>query len=405
MVSPIMSRKQNRYYRLSFLLAVALVYLVVFFLFKQLKFSPYVDADEKHFWPTSLLFSRSPIPSLELLRNYAEVNTPLPFIIFGYLEYLFHGGVFVGRLLNFVLSFLMICMVGMPTRKRDKTPVLAACGLLLFPYYLRTSIYLYTDIIAAFFVFIGFWLYTRSYHVLSSISFTLAIASRQFMLAFPVALAIYELASCWRVGYRISGRWLAPLVAASTILGWIWLFSSPVPQTGMVERHVSTHQVSSIFPEYSLYFLSCIGLYFVIPEFILFRRSTNLWNLFTRKNVFIAVGMLWLFIIFSPLHTTGLLAPGLLNRTAKFFLNDFLQVALFYVLALLACVRFSRINLAFWLLLSNCGIMIKAPMIWDKYALPLLIVFWYLKSIKALDNKAFDADLRCASSHIHAARS
>ena len=31
--------------------------------------------DENHFWETSLAFSRSAVPSLDLLRSYDELNT------------------------------------------------------------------------------------------------------------------------------------------------------------------------------------------------------------------------------------------------------------------------------------------------------------------------------------------
>ncbi|MGB3640444.1 MAG: hypothetical protein WBA39_23150, partial [Rivularia sp. (in: cyanobacteria)] len=53
--------------------------------------------DEGHFWETSLTFSDKLIPSIDDLRNYGELSTPLPFIIFGALEYLFHQGIFAGR--------------------------------------------------------------------------------------------------------------------------------------------------------------------------------------------------------------------------------------------------------------------------------------------------------------------
>ena len=35
----------------------------------------------------------------------------------------------------------------------------------------------------------------------------------------------------------------------------------------------------------------------------------------------------------------------------------------------------------------NSAIMLKSNFIWDKYALPLLVVFWYMKSINALDEE------------------
>ena len=42
-----------------------------------------LEKDETHFWPTSLQFAESWLPSVETLRDYPELSTPLPFWIFG----------------------------------------------------------------------------------------------------------------------------------------------------------------------------------------------------------------------------------------------------------------------------------------------------------------------------------
>ena len=118
----------------------------------------------------------------------------------------------------------------------------------------------------------------------------------------------------------------------------------------------------------------------MIPELILFRRKTVLKDLLTRKSGFLILGLALLFVLFPP----PLEAHGLLTKMLRLLPNDLFKIASVYFLALLACVRFSRINLAFWALLMNCGLMMKAHQ-WDKYVLPLLVTFWYLKSVGALD--------------------
>ncbi|NJL57842.1 hypothetical protein HC928_23955 [bacterium] len=80
-------------------------------------------------------------------------------------------------------------------------------------------------------------------HFPSSIAFMLAIASRQYMLAFPAALATYEFAVCalevWRtrrLDLAKQKRWLAPAIAAMSILGWIYLFQGLAPETAIESR-------------------------------------------------------------------------------------------------------------------------------------------------------------------------
>ncbi|QIR39708.1 hypothetical protein HCG51_25340 [Tolypothrix sp. PCC 7910] len=363
-------------------MALFALYLGVFLFLNKLQFAPIWD--ENSFWRTSLLFSKSLIPDISQLKNYAELSTPLPFIIFGILEYLFHGGLFAGRLLNFLLSFTIICLIAFSSRKYIRYRLLAAFGLLICPYYLMYSGLLYTDIIAIFFVVLGFWFYTSSHHILSSLAFILAIASRQYMLAFPVALAVHEFFTSRKNGVKLRIQLLAPVIALSSIFVWIWLFGGLAPQAGL-EKNVTPviQQIAWSFSlNGSLYFLSWLGLHFVIVEWILFSRKLQKQNIFNRKNFIIAVTLLPLFLIFS----SSLQSHGLMNKLTNFLPGDLLKVAVFYCLAFLSCVRFSRINLAFWLVVMNCGIMLKAYP-WEKYVLPLVVVLWYLKSLNLLDKK------------------
>src|SRR5438876_8169406 len=210
-------------------LAIVLVYLLSFLFFQRLDFP--LIWDENHFWQTSLSFSESLVPDLNQLRNYGELSTPLPFVIFGTIEHLFKGGVFSARLLNLTLSFLMTFLICLPARKTVRHSLLIGCALLSCPYYLWLSGHLYTDIIAIFFVFLGFWLYIRSRSILSSLSFVLAIASRQYMVAFPLAIAAFELFSRRHPQMRI--RWVSQLAASLCIVGWVLLFNGLTPKMAL----------------------------------------------------------------------------------------------------------------------------------------------------------------------------
>jgi len=350
--------------------------------------------DETHFWETTVLFSKSSFLGLDLVRDYNELNTPLPFIIFGALEHFSKDGLFAGRLLNLLLSLIITCAVGIPLGRKNKRSILAAVGLLSVPYYLWLSRHFYTDILAVFFVFAGFWLYLRNRHALSGMSFIFAIACRQYMLAFPLAIAVYEFSATLRGAFksgsfrpdaeairRTSIRWIMPSIATLTILCWFWLFDGMAPKSGIAipDTPLVQRQAFTLAVDASLYFLACVGLYFVIPEWILFSRRVNLQAVFTRRNTAIAIGLAVLFASFPPTAT-----HGLLTKFASLLPVDFLGIALFCFLAVVACVRFCRLDLPFWIVLLNSGLMLKAHA-WDKYVLPLVIVFWYLKSIEMLD--------------------
>lgn len=369
--------------RLAFFAVVVAAFVGLFFYFDGLRFP--MKWDETHYWEASLLFSRQWIPSLDQLRHYGELNTPLPFIIYGTLEHATGNGLFLGRLLNVALCFAMVTIISLAAgRQRGLAPLLSACGLVAFPYFIYYGTLLYTDHMAAFFVLLGVWAHLRGRYGWGALAFALAISTRQYMLAFPLALAAFELAHGRAPGRKVE-RWVAPLAAAGSFLFWILIFGglAPPEQSEAVQPWIPDVQQSAwaLSPQTALYFLACVGLYFVVPETVLFRRWAGLRPVrrHLRLGALVAAGLLIGFVLFPPLVTHGLLrkAIGALPHVA-------LGQVLLYGLALITCLRFARCRLALWILLANCAIMLKAfP--WDKYVMPVVVVFWYLAATGGLD--------------------
>ena len=365
--------------RLWFVAAATLLYAGLLLFTRGLRFAPKLD--ELHFWPTSLLFSHRWAPTLANLRSYNELNTPLPFLMFGWVEHCFHQGIAAGRALNVLLSFLIVLEVGMPRDSGTRSSVIAAAGLLVFPYYLGVSAHLYTDIPAAFFVILGMAAYRARRHCFSATSFALAIACRQYMVAFPIAIALHEFGRSGHKRPRLSEAWIAPLAAAATMLGWFALFGGPAPRVAILSQNLPTAQFAKVFPAHGLYFLSCVGLYFVLPERILFGRESG-FPPPRRRDFAIALGLALLFWAFPPLGNVDYFTPtmGYMDKFVRLFTSDIWRLVIFYVLALTACVRFDNLGLEALLVYANALMMIKAHIAWDKYALPLLAVLWYMKA-------------------------
>jgi hypothetical protein len=369
-----------------FLLLISLTYTVLFFAMHQLRGPIWVD--EGWFWETSQQFSERLIPTLDQLRNYGELNTPLPFILYGQLEFLFGGGLFAGRLLNFVISLTIVFLIGWPGQSRRYRPVLAVIGLFLFPFYLWLSARYYTDLIASIFTLLGVILYRQQRHIPSGLMFILAISARQFMVAFPVAIAAHELVLAIRQRRRPSLSFFLPFFAALSLLGWFVLFGGMTPQVALENRPAPwmQHSLWALAPSSGMFFLSALGLAFVIPEFLLFYRKLDWQAVFSKRSLLIAVGLLALFILF-PWPDYG---RGLVWRAGQLMPTMLLRQVLFYVLALLTCLRFANFSLATWMVLFNAAVMMKAfP--WDRYALPMLIVLWYLQAKDELGHPLVEA--------------
>lgn len=377
----------KRHIKLVSFIIIFAGYAGIFVFFHSLKFPLWND--EGRFWPTSLSFSSKLIPTLHQLKNYDELSTPLPFVVFGVLEHLFHKGIAAGRFLNFILSFAIILIIFFKEKEIGKISVLSVIGIFLFPYFTGCSIHLYTDIIAVFFAFIGVVLYLKSRFLLGCISFVLAISSRQYMVAFPIALFI---CTAYEERHGLLKAWyplFLLLISIASLAGWIVSFGGFGPQSEVAVQGVATAKLSFLLPNNGLYFLTCIGAYYVIPELLLFRDVSFIKKLPSRKNACIAIALFVLFIMFPPIQNIHYPHPqmGYIDRFVCLFLPDHLKPFIFYILALLACIRFSKINLAFWLLYSNVLLMFKAHVGWDKYALALLIVLWYLAGSKEPPNR------------------
>lgn len=378
--------KLNSYWQKSlFFIGVTATYVILLFKlnFLQGKFL----WDEAGYWETSLIFSKSLLPSISDLRNYNELNTPLPFIVFGILEHLSGEGIFLGRLLNLILSLVIVFFIGYPSSNKHEQKLLCLVGLFICPYFLFYSGRLYTDLIACFLVLMGVIGYFRDRHFWSSIAFILAIASRQYMLAFPLAIFSYEFTLA--VNSIIRGdnirvleqrRWVFPLIAVLSMLGWVYLFQGLAPEAAFEVQNTPAVQETTwaVTPGGAINFLAFVGFYIVIPEFILFSFSSKLKALQQQrvKIAWIAALLLLYILIFPPL----LDSLGTVIKIANFLPSYYLKLAWFYCLSLIACIRFARPKLISLFVLFNTLIMVKAYP-WDKYILPLVIVFWYVKSI------------------------
>lgn len=376
--------------RLLFLLGVLLIYAVVVIWLDFLQGPMWVD--EVTFWETSENFSENLIPTIDDLRDYTELNTPLPFIIFGALEHIFSVGIVSGRLLNLILSIIMVFMIGWPSQNKGGRAILCVLGLFLCPYYLRLSGRAFTEMIACFWLTLGLIGYVRNRYVLSNIGFILAIASRQYMIAFPAAIVSYEfiisivkVIRLRRIRLAEQWKWLAPLIGASSILGWFLLFGGLAPSTAIEVRPTPEVQLTlwALTPGGAFNFLAFVGLHIVIPEFLLFKPKAKLRLLRRqkRKVIIVAAGLLLCFLVFPPLP----IGIGLTVKISNLIPLDIFRLSLFYTLALLACIRFLKPNLMFLIVLFNCLIMMKVfP--FDRYVLPMAVAFWYLKSV-GLENQ------------------
>jgi len=368
----------------AFLFALGLVYAATFLLADGLRFEPVKD--EVHFLASAEIFAGR--FDLEDLRSYPEVVTPLALVAWGQLEHHTGEGLWAGRCLNLLLSFGLVCAVAFAGRSLWPSGVLAAVGLLAFPYTLPLSVHLYTDIMATAFAGFGVVAAQRKRAVLAFVALSAAIATRQYLIQIPAALTAAAVLA-WRRGE--SDRWkvaLAAGAATATLALWVVFFGGLAPRAGLdawIPRYPSPMLESSSFIlHYGLYALTGVGAYFVVVEAALFRQLPRKAMLLRPSSLVAAVVLGALFLADPPFLTSSH-PGGPIGRVSRLLLPspefDLVRVSGYYVLALLAVLRFSgRLDAAFWVVTAAFVLAMKQQIPWEKYLLPTLSVLWILRA-------------------------
>lgn len=376
-------------------LALLVLFIIVFFLKDRFTIGLYQD--EHHYLPTAVLFSTEPIPSLNLLQTYNELNTPIPFILGGWALRIFGEDIQSLRLLTAFTSFALLMLFVWYSPGRTRRFWLCLGGLLIFPNYYLCSVYYYTDIFAMFFTLAGIIAYLRKWHWVGFVSLAAAVCCRQYMLAFPAAIVAYELFKNvkWSADPAVlvksifaDSSWIWYLLAVLALVPWVLIWHGPAPASVMAEQHYDSDKLVQYNFGYLMYASAVVAVYYIVPEMLVTRRFSHFIE-YPRKYPAMFVGFLLVIAAivslfpakqaYNPYFTWPYL--GYVDELLmKIGVSGLLKQLVFGVLMLVTLVRFvpPRFNLATWVFLLNILLLGKAQLSWDKYSLPMIMVLWFL---------------------------
>ncbi|CAG4989784.1 hypothetical protein DYBT9275_00380 [Dyadobacter sp. CECT 9275] len=376
-------------------LFLALLFLSIFFLKDRFQIPPYQD--EFHYLATAIQFSKEPFPSLCLLTSYGELNTPIPFILGGWVVHLLGEDLLYLRILTSLFSFSLLMLFIWNSPDKSRRFWVCLLGLLLFPNYYLVSVYYYTDIFAMFFVLAGIVTYLRKAHWAGMLLFVAAVSCRQYMLAFPAAIVAFEIIpSLLKTGQlkalpqQLADNrvWLYYVAAVLSIVPWMMLWNGPAPAPVMAEQYYTSDKLIQYNFGFVLYASAVVAAYYVIPEMLFtgkFRyyltypvRYPKIFTAFFIFTITLAIGFPAR-QTYNPYFTwpyLGYLDQGLV----AIGITGLMKQIIFALLMLLTCMRFITppFNLASWIVVINILILGKAQLSWDKYSLPLIMALWFL---------------------------
>ncbi|MCU0467057.1 MAG: Dol-P-Glc:Glc(2)Man(9)GlcNAc(2)-PP-Dol alpha-1,2-glucosyltransferase [Arcicella sp.] len=370
-------------------------FFIVILIYKDF-FSEKVYQDETHFFNTAILFSKEPIPSLNLLKTYPELNTPLPFMIGGWSINILGENIIPLRWMCFLLSFLILNLFIWVAGNRNPHKIWwCLLGLWLFPSYYLCTTYFYTDMFALSVLLGGMIAYLKRRHWLSAILFSISICSRQYAVAFPLAILAFEAFEILKKYQNINGLlndifrkiplfwYVLPVV---TLLFWGVLWGGFAPPEEMARQYYDS--LASYKFGFVLYVSAITAVYFVIPEMVLGKKITYYWQFPQKSPALFTIFLLviGLIVYFSPAKQTynpyftwpymGYVDQGLSVMGFSYHLKQII----FGLLMLISLMRFisPSMTLISWVFIVNTLLLGKAQLSWDKYSLPTMMVLWFL---------------------------
>lgn len=150
--------------------------------------------DERHIVETIRLFTSN--FSLETIKDYPEVTPPFFFIFYAMWARIFDQSIESLRILTLIISFTtwqILYLLNLLFTKNEKHSFLLSLLIIANPYFLGTSVYVFTDMLTMLFVLASILSFIRNNNFRFLIFSTLAILCRQYVIIIPIAIIIYSL--------------------------------------------------------------------------------------------------------------------------------------------------------------------------------------------------------------------
>lgn len=354
--------------------------------------------DEAHFVETIRLFGNS--FSLETLRTYNEMSTPLPFMLYAAWGKLFGFGIATLRLLSLLIAaatYLSFHRLVWNIRHDGQMAFWLTLFLMVHPYNVGLSIFVFTDMLAILTVVLTLHAARQSNAALLGLSLAAGILCRQYLIYVALAVAIYFI-TMW-ISDRRRSQHIACLIA--TVLAILPFFALALfwdglsPENNLRQLYVS--KSLSYEPEFLVAYVSIFGIY-------LFPLLAVRWRWWTCDSLtliaaFLLSPLYWFYpiAVSAPSAAIGLTTIGLYHRfLVSVAGHGSIEQAVFYagflvgLIVLLSVVRrvvaqfrqsantelllYSLMVLAFLL------VMPFSYLCWEKYIMPLIpaaiLVVW-----------------------------
>ena len=346
--------------------------------------------DESHFIETIHSFGEE--ISIQRIKNYKEVTTPLVYIVYALWGRIFGWEIYKLRILSVIIAFIVYFLFHQllfMIFKDLKTSLLTTLFLMLNPYMAGISVFVFTDMLTIFFLLICCFAIIRSNLILFLISSSCALLCRQYSIFLIGAAGLYYL-NKFLVEKKRSDLYMmiSSVFSIMPLLFLFYLWGGIAPANGL---HYWNPESKFYYHPENLTVYICMIFVYLFP-FIILRWKYFYNNLKVLIGCFIAGGY-YLFFPLAPsnvtLEQTDFVTVGLFHRFIKLFIKNHLVehtiffvffcsgLPIIYYLVKDCYTKWKNKELHFplFLNLSILSFLIIMPFsyqTWEKYLLPII---------------------------------
>lgn len=274
--------------------------------------------DEKHIVETIRLFANN--FSIETIKDYPEVTPPLFYIFYAIWAKLFSDTLMSMRLLNLIISFAtwqFLYLLMLSGTKNEKHSFLLSLLIIINPYFLGTSVYVFTDMLTLFFVIAAVLAFQNNKNLLFLFLSSAAILCRQYTIIVPIAIIIYSLTN-YKVEKIKSAKYILASIISFLPLIVLFVFWKGIAPKSGIEKWIIPNS-SSYNMDYINTYLTFLAVYlFPLILFYFWKLKLNL------TDLLISIG-LTLILSFFPIKPSSATIVQTTNITVG-YAHKFLYV-------------------------------------------------------------------------------
>lgn len=347
--------------------------------------------DESHYVKTINYFGEK--FNLERLRDYEDMSTPLPFVLYTLWGRLFGFGLPILRLFSLLIAlitYLLFHRLLFTATQKAWPAFWASVFLVVHPYMAGLSIFIYTDMPAMLCMISACLAVVRKKPLWLWLSLAGAILCRQYFVFFTLGVTIFYFIRWLTLkNRRETGFFLASVLSHVPVLLLFWLWQGFAPDNEM--KHLYIDYSFTFHPSFLTLYISLLFIYMIPLVLYRWRAFYNDWLLLGVS--FILCWLYWLFPVApaGPARDVNLTTVGLFHRAFKSFSDSLaidqiiffvgfcfgLPLLLKFIKSAYVLIRYREWTLPLMLdivIILFFMIMPFSYLCWEKYFMPVIPV-------------------------------